>query len=247
MTLTPYYDDGLTRIYHGTAETILPHITNISLIITSPPYNLGTSTGRGYHPHSLAATKLANAYHQYADNLPHETYAEWQTHCLTLMWQTLTDTGAIYYNHKPRPQNGTLLLPTEYGKHLPLRQIITWDRGTGLNFAPTHYLPKYEWLLLYAKPAFRLNSRTASSIGDVWHIRPETSQAHPAPFPLALPARIINTTTPTIVCDPFAGSGTTLRAAADAGIPSIGIEQSEQYCELAAQRLQQRSLLDPTL
>jgi len=45
-----------------------------------------------------------------------------------------------------------------------------------------------------------------------------------------------------IVVDPFCGSGTMAAVAHDQGLRFVGIEKEEQYCEIIAKRLQQKTL-----
>lgn len=58
--------------------------------------------------------------------------------------------------------------------------------------------------------------------------------------PLALMKEIVRLAQPgDLILDPFCGSGTTLVAALEAGIDSVGIEMSEEYSAITATRLQQ--------
>jgi site-specific DNA-methyltransferase (adenine-specific) len=70
--------------------------------------------------------------------------------------------------------------------------------------------------------------------------RSEPGRQHPTQKPLSL-MRWCLTFFPgaKTVLDPFAGSGTTLRAAADMDRRAIGVEVEERYCEIAARRLSQ--------
>lgn len=177
---------------------------------------------------------LADGYDEAGDGMPHAEYVAWQHAILRECWRALADNGAIYYNHKPRILNGLLVEPRDYvPRDLPLRQRIIWARAGGINFSPVFYLPTYEEILLICKPAFRLRSKGASGAGDVWSIAQEANTWHPAPFPLALAERAIETVMPAFVVDPFAGSGTTARAAKRYGIGYSGCDLSAAYLEKA--------------
>jgi DNA modification methylase len=65
---------------------------------------------------------------------------------------------------------------------------------------------------------------------------------HPCPKSLSLMRLLVGKFQPGSVLDPFLGSGTTALAAKGLGIPSIGIEIDERYCEIAATRCSQEVL-----
>ena len=70
----------------------------------------------------------------------------------------------------------------------------------------------------------------------------ECDNGHPCPKPYQLWAKLLHKgigKRTGIVLDPFAGSGTTLRAAKDINRRAIGIEIEEKYCEIIARRCAQ--------
>lgn len=183
---------------------------SVPLFLFSPPYNLSARAegsggfpnrhypkgrklghypdgarlgGRG-GPGKWSGGALAKGYGQVHDDaLPPEQYQAWQQNVLRECWRALAEDGAIYYNHKPRILNGVLHTPLEFNPGLPLRQIVIWARAGGINFSTVFYCPTHEWLVIFAKPDFRLKSKGASGVGDVWRIPQESNNPHPAPFP----------------------------------------------------------------
>lgn len=89
---------------------------------------------------------------------------------------------------------------------------------------------------MITKPDFKL-AKGANSYGDVWEFTQEMKNPHPAPFPLAMIDRIIQSTNAKIVLDPFMGSGTTAIAALQNDRYFIGIEKSQEYVEMANRRI----------
>jgi len=84
---------------------------------------------------------------------------------------------------------------------------------------------------------------------DVWDIPPESARrvSHPAPFPIELPARLIELYTyeNDLVLDPFMGSGSTLVAAARRGRRYIGYDLDPSYVDIARLRVRDEGVVEP--
>lgn len=213
---------------------------SVSVVVTSPPYNLKNSTGNGMKDGrggKWSNAALINGYATHSDDMPYPLYVEWQRQCLQGMMRVLKDDGAIFYNHKWRVQDGLIQDRSDIVAGFPVRQIIIWKRKGGINFNAGYFLPTYEVIYLIAKPDFKLAPK-ANAQGDVWEIPQARDNEHPAPFPIELAQRCIAATLGGVVLDPFMGSGTTALAAEILNREWIGAEISESYCKIAKQRIE---------
>ena len=220
----------LDRIHHGDCLKVMGQMPDgcVDLVVTSPPYNMRAGTGNGKNGWC--------GYDGHADNMPYSKYVRWQRDCLREMMRLIPETGAIFYNHCHRVQNGLLQSHLDILAGLPLRQVIIWHRSGGVNHNPGYFLPEHEVIYLIAKPGFQLTDRSA---GTVWRIHQGHASWIPEipTFPEELPRRAIRATSAQVILDPFVGSGTTAVAAKAEGRHYIGIEQSARYCDVARTRL----------
>ena len=228
----------LNQIYHGDCLSIMKTWPDqcIDLVVTSPPYNLGEfKKGSHYSGKTLKGTELK--YEDHSDTMDAEAYVIWQHLIIRELFRLIRPTGAIFYNHKPHVVDGVLddrrnLIP------LSVRQEIVWDRCCMINFSGSFFAPQTERIFIIAGPDWVVN-KDCVSFGDVWRIPPETNNPHPAPCPVKLAKRAIQSSCPVggVVYDPFMGSGTTAVAAVELGRQFLGTELTETYIKMANARI----------
>jgi len=119
---------------------------------------------------------------------------------------------------------------------------VVWDKSRRGNGMGWRYRRNYEFVMV----AHRTGGSLAWADGDVAvpnvvDIAPPRDRLHPNEKPVELVEHFIrlHTLRGERVLDPFLGSGTTLVACYRLGRSGVGIEISEEYCELAARRLEQ--------
>jgi len=216
--MTPYYQDDFATILLGDCREILPQLKPVDLVLTDPPYAAAAATVTT----GFAKTKWGG------------NWGDMSLVCM--MAEMVLDSRCVeaakevywFCDHL----SYAALVPCFFRRY-PLIQNVIWDKdmlGVG-----AHYRKQTE-LIIYARapeaPTMRSDAR------DLIRLRPNyASKQHPAEKPLDLIAHLIGATKCTSVLDPFMGSGTTLVAAKDLGLKSIGIEIEEKYCEIAAKRL----------
>jgi DNA modification methylase len=118
--------------------------------------------------------------------------------------------------------------------------FVIWAKHT-FTLGRADYQRSYE-PILYGWPAgARRYWCGARDQGDVWHVdKPFRNDLHPTMKPVALVERAIrNSSRPgEVVLDPFAGSGSTLIAAARSGRRARLLELDPAYCDVICRRWQ---------
>jgi hypothetical protein len=174
------------------------------------------ATGQGSTPISNDGTRLSLALYRQVIPLLKANHILWFTR-----WDAWPDVWALL------------------GMAYPLRGLLVWDKGSPGMGDLNHWGPSYE-LIASAGTGRTVGSRDQSVIK--FPAPPPASRIHPTEKPVSLLSYLISKLAPTSVLDPFAGSGSTLHAARDLGIPAVGIESDERYCEAIARRLAQDCL-----
>lgn len=227
--MKPYYEDESVTLYHGDSREGLAAMPDASVaaVITDPPYSENT--------HQMAKSNKGKGHGVKAIGFDSFTDAD--------MFAMLAESGRVSagwvianldYKHAFRIDSEPLpgLRVMRIGvwvKTNPMPQISADRPGQG--WEAIAYLHRED-----TKPAWNGGGKHGNYI-----LPTAQNEGHPTSKPLSMVSDWVTKFTKhgETVLDPFAGSGTTLRAAADNGRKAIGYEIDEAYCEVIAKRLSQ--------
>lgn len=222
--MTPYYEDDHVELYLGDCREVLPALElepDSYVVVTDPPYGIDLDPDysglRG-----TPAYNVGKGYHRgrtydriVGDDEPFDP--AWLEGTPRVLF------GVDHYLDR-LPPGGTL---------------HTWDKRDGLGsnmFADVEYL----WSSFPSGPSRLYRFKWLGYMRAGEHV-----YLHPTQKPVSLMRWIVGWTPPGVIVDPYAGSGSTLRAAKDCGRRAVGVEIVEAYCEVIARRLSQEVLPFP--
>jgi DNA modification methylase len=215
VRVKPYFDDGTVTIYHGDCAVIAPQLGTFDLLCTDPPYGIGEARGKN---------KSRGGRHGCLQSRDYGTST----------WDDAPPSSWILDMCRARSRY-QCIFGGNYFALPPSSCWLVWDKENGANdFADCE--------LAWTNYGIAVRRKR-----HMWHgmLRKDNEhREHPTQKPLAVMSWAISLCPepPKTLIDPFAGSGTTLRAAKDLGIRAVGIEREERYCEIAARRMSQQTL-----
>lgn len=213
------------QLFHGDCLDLLHLLPQDAFLISDPPYN------QGYH------------YDEYGDEMTEGEYLD----MLLRVFRERKSVVILYPEETIELLGGGAMGKPE--------QVVSWVYPS--NTAKQHRLISW-WNCkpdlrkipqAYKNPTDkRIKQRIAEGKSarayDWWEINQvknvsKKDNPHPCPIPYEIARRIILSTTKEgdTVCDPFAGSGTILKAAKDLGRNYIGTEISKEYIKIAEKLL----------
>ncbi len=119
-----------------------------------------------------------------------------------------------------------------------VKSVLVWDRmHHGMGDLKGSFAPRYDTCIFATKGRYILPNGRPDDVIQCQRLN-SAELVHPNEKPVALMRELIEATTApgALILDPFAGSGSTLAAAALTGRQYIGIEISAEYHAIAQQR-----------
>lgn len=213
--MNPYYQDDHITLYHADCLQHLDMLDQADVLITDPPYGMNYKSG---HNKTKVQEKIQGDLDVKARD---KVLKAW----------TSEDRPALVFGtwRAPRPQ---------------CRNVIAWLKGSSPGMGDLSMPWGLSWEEIYVLGKGFEGRRVTNYINiPVEAAGALTRPDHPTPKPVPLMEELIRKCPETwTIIDPFAGSGSTLRAAKNLGRKCIGFEIEEKYCEIIANRCAQETL-----
>jgi site-specific DNA-methyltransferase (adenine-specific) len=119
-----------------------------------------------------------------------------------------------------------------------VKSVLVWDRmHHGMGDLKGSFAPRYDTCILAVKGRYTLPGGRPDDVIQCQRLN-GAEMVHPNEKPIALMRQMIEATTApdALILDPFAGSGSTLAAAALTGRRYVGVEISAEYHAIAERR-----------
>lgn len=222
----------------GDSRNVLKDITDVNLVVTSPPYNVGK---------------------EYEDILTLDEYEQMLIEVYTACYNSMVNNSRICVNvpYNASHPDGFVFNPYMVNYNALLksgfqyRETITWNQNNSDNDTAwgSWCSPSAPWLrhqietiLVMYKGDWKLNRKGETDltpdefmtcVKDLWSMptAKRKKNGHPAPYPIELPERCIKlfSYVNDLILDPFVGRGTTLLACRLTNRNGIGIELNKNY------------------
>jgi len=195
---------------------------SIDLVVTSPPYNIGIK------------------YPNYEDKMPWDEYWRIMDETLVQIYRTLKPDGRVCINHylsfgtaehrlAPISIINRMALERGFKHHAiavwqdrTLVKLTAW--GSWMSASAPYVSCPYEGILILYKNRWKKDRKGVTNISKeefrescsgLWNLPTSRCKDYPATFPIELPQRCIRLLSyeGDVVLDPFAGRGTTIKAA----------------------------------
>lgn len=217
--ITPFYDEDGITLYNADCAQILPFLEPCDLLLTDPPYGIKADVEQNARANKKYGKASTFSTEYIISDWDKKPPAEWLFGLMCEQTKYQIIFGGNFF-HLP-----------------PSKCWLVWDKETGDNKYADCELAWTNLSNTIRKFRWRWNGMLQENMQN------KETRFHPTQKPLALMKWCIGLVPEAkTILDPFAGSGTTLRAAKDLGLQAVGIERDERYCQIAVERLRQRTL-----
>jgi site-specific DNA-methyltransferase (adenine-specific) len=229
----PYYQDESVTLYHGDCREVLSTLADesVAAVLTDPPYTERTHSKARSNATGGGVTEGIQTFAAITDDDLRELLSECGR--VSRGWVVAT----MDYRH-------AVEFDTEPPAGLKSQRVGVWVKTN-----PTPQLtgdrPAQGWeAISYLHRSDRRSAWNGHGAHGNYVMRIASPEGHPTAKPLPLLSDLVRKFTQPgdLILDPWAGSGTTGRAAKDEGRRSLLIEAREDYCDLIARRLTQDTL-----